>query len=78
MKRLHIQEATEQGFTIDHSAAGRPWAYKGARFSPGEACECYTELETELMATIEDLRKEIRENDATIENLQLHQRGEDY
>jgi hypothetical protein len=52
MKRMHIAEAEAQGYTIDNSAAGRPWAYKGPRFNPTSACECYTELETELMALI--------------------------
>lgn len=55
MKRLHIKDAEAQGFTIDHVAAGRPWAYKGPRFAATEACECYTELETEMMAQVEYL-----------------------
>ena len=52
MKRLHISEAKAQGYIIDESAAGRPWAYKGPRFNPTATAECYTELETKLMALI--------------------------
>jgi hypothetical protein len=52
MKRLHIADAQAQGYTIDNSAAGRPWAYKGPRFNPTASCECYTELETQLMTLV--------------------------
>lgn len=51
-KRLHITEAEAQGYTVDNSAAGRPWAYKGPRFQPTASCECYTELESQLMTLV--------------------------
>lgn len=55
MKKLHIDKARKQGFTIDMHAAGGPFAYKGARFNPTESRQCHTETESELIRVVEEL-----------------------
>ena len=52
-------EALAKGMTIDDSACGRPWAYKGARFNPTEAFEIHTDLEVELMEQVQNLTQEV-------------------
>ncbi len=47
-KRLTIEEARAQGYTID-TTVYPPFAYKGYRFSPDDRADCYTELEAELI-----------------------------
>lgn len=48
-------EALAMGMKIDDSSAGRPWAYKGPRFSPTLAFPIHTDLETALMERLENL-----------------------
>lgn len=48
-------EALAMGMTIDDTAAGRPLAYKGPRFSPIAAFEIHTDLEAELMEKLSRL-----------------------
>lgn len=48
---MTIGEALAQGYTIDRSAAGRPWRYKGARFGPSaDAGPLQTPEETALFS----------------------------
>lgn len=45
---IHPDDAKQQGFTVDSHCY--PWyAYKGERFQPTEAKQCYTELESQLI-----------------------------
>jgi ribosomal protein L29 len=55
---LHIAQARTLGFTVDESAAGRPVAYKGSRVQPDEWADCYTELETGMIARINTSQSE--------------------
>jgi hypothetical protein len=52
-KMKTIEQAESEGFTIDHHAAGRPLAYKGARFQPTEFVACFTPLEASLLGRID-------------------------
>lgn len=52
----HIRDAVKDGFIIDDSAAGRPWAYKGPRFQSTESFPCHTELETELFDVLKKVK----------------------
>ena len=42
-------EALSAGYAVDHNAAGRPIAYKGARFAPTEVRGLLTRLEERLL-----------------------------
>lgn len=68
MNYLHIDEACEQGFTVDN-CCNPPIAYKGPRFQPTEIHYCYTHLETKLLKTLvkmadtlDELSKSIHES----------------
>lgn len=49
--KMHIAQARAAGFTVD-THCYPPMAYKGARFNPTDHHECYTELESALMAML--------------------------
>jgi hypothetical protein len=49
MKKVHIEDARKDGFVID-TCCNPPIAYKGPRFQPTEYFECYTPLESALLA----------------------------
>lgn len=51
MKRITIEQARKEGYTVDTHCYPY-FAYKGARFSiepSGDVRQCYTELEAELL-----------------------------
>jgi hypothetical protein len=50
-----IAQAEAEGYTIDHSASGRPWAYKGPRFNCTSSFPVLTELEVELLAALRQI-----------------------
>jgi len=47
--KKHIKDAKAEGFIIDE-CCNPPIAYKGPRFQPTEHHQCYTPLESELLA----------------------------
>lgn len=49
MEKVHIKDAVKDGFIID-TCCNPPIAYKGPRFQPTTHRQCYTELESELLA----------------------------
>lgn len=54
MEKVHIKDALKEGFIID-TCCNPPIAYKGPRFQPTTHRECYTELESELLARTQHL-----------------------
>ena len=58
--RITIKEAKDRGMELDRSVY--PYlAYKGSRFHPEEWCDCYTDLEAELIRRLEEIAKLIPE-----------------
>lgn len=57
MRKVHIEDAIKQGYTVDAHAAGGPFAYKGARFNPTAILYCYTELESKLIKSLDRMVK---------------------
>lgn len=49
MEKMHMQAARDQGYIIDE-CCNPPIAYKGPRFQPTAIRECFTPLETRLLA----------------------------
>lgn len=67
-----IEQAQAQGYTIDSSAAGRPWAYKGPRFNTTDAFPVHTDLEAEMLALLRRLDDVVEALDGTsVENEKL-------
>lgn len=54
MKKVHIEDARKDGFIID-TCCNPPIGYKGPRFQPTSLLECYTPLESELLAKTKHL-----------------------
>lgn len=52
------QQALDEGCTIDDSAAGRPWAYKGPRFATTSAFPILTDLEERMLELLQGLHDE--------------------
>lgn len=53
MRRIYTHnEARAAGFIIDDVAAGRPCAYKGARFRPTELVSVHTDLEERMLGLL--------------------------
>lgn len=50
--KMHIAQARAAGFTVD-THCYPPMAYKGPRFNPTAHQECYTDLESALMAFVQ-------------------------
>lgn len=50
--RIHEEDAIDQGYIIDHVAAGCFFAYKGDRFNATTWTKCYTTLESKLIGLI--------------------------
>jgi hypothetical protein len=59
MQRLTQEEARAQGYTIDTTIYPHV-AYKGPRFAPTVYCNCYTDLEADLLALRDAVEKLIK------------------
>lgn len=70
MTYLTETEALAQGFTVDHTAPGRPIAYRGRRFQPTAVVGVRTKHEETLRAALEAIRQAIDDDDASPASLQ--------